>query len=261
MPSAICVCSVFLVKRRTLGFCWSLRAGVKRGRAAAGKRGRIARDGPDDLAMLQPSRRDDQDIAGHVILAQVAEQVGARHRIQRLLRAGDGPAERLVRPERGVEQFLDVMLRLVQVHRHFLFDDLALLGDLHRVEPRVEQHIQQHIEQFVEAVVAGPGMETGHLLAGEGVQVPADALDRLGDLLGRALLRAFEQQVLDEMADAVERGRLVARPHADPQADAHTQHVRHLRRGDRQTVLELSDLIHDWTNLMVPGRIVQPQQG
>ena len=110
------------------------------------------------------------------------------------------------------------MLRLVQVHRHLLLDDLALLGDVRRVELRVEQHIQQHIEQFVEAVMAGPGMETGRLLAGEGVQIAADALDRLGDLLGRALLRAFEEQVLDEMADAVERGRLVTRADADPQA-------------------------------------------
>ena len=141
--------------------------------------------------MLQSSRGDDQRIAGHVILAQVAEQVAARHRIQRLLCAGDGPAQRLARPERGVEQFLDVMLRLVQAHRDFLFDDLAFLGDVRRGELRVEQHIQQHIEQFVEAVMAGAGMKTGHLLAGEGVQVAADALDRLGDLLGRALLRAL----------------------------------------------------------------------
>ena len=60
-------------------------------------------------------------------------------------------------PERGVEQFLDLMLRLVQIHRHLLFDDLALLADVRRVEPGVEQHIQQHIEQFVEAVMARRG--------------------------------------------------------------------------------------------------------
>src|SRR5512137_854684 len=92
--------------------------------------------------------------------------------------------------------------------------------------------------------MAGTRMETGRLLAGEGVQVTADALDRLGDVPGRTLLRAFEQQMLDEVADAVELVRLVARAHTDPQAYAHTHHVRHLRRGDGQAVLELSDVIH-----------------
>src|ERR1017187_1639540 len=105
--------------------------------------------------------------------------------------------------------------------------------------------------------MAGTRMEEGHLLAGERVQVAADPLDRLGDLLGRALLRAFEQQMLDEMADAVEPGRLIARPHADPQADAHTQHVRHLRRGDCQTVLELSDVIHSLPKPNGQARTIQ----
>src|ERR1017187_3869214 len=50
--------------------------------------------------------------------------------------------------------------------------------------------------------------------------------------------------MLDEVADAIELRWFVARPHADPQADAHTQHVRHLCRGDCQTILELCDVIH-----------------
>ena len=211
-----------------------VNAGGRAARRGGGaKAGGIARDGPDHLAMLQFARRDDQGVSRHVIVAQVAEQVVTRHGIQRLLRAGDGAAEGLVRPERGVEQLLDVMLRLVQIHRHLLFDDLALLADLHRVELRVEPHIQQDIEQLVEAVMAGAGMETGRLLAGEGIQVTADALDRLGDGFGRALLRALEQQVFDEMADAVERGRLETRPHADPQAEAHAPPW---RRSDRSGV-------------------------
>jgi hypothetical protein len=101
-------------------------------------------------------------------------------------------------------------------HGDFLFDDLAFLADLQRVEPGVEEHIQQHVEQFVEAVGAGAGMETGHLLAGEGVEVTAEAFDGLGDFFGGALPGAFEEEVLDEMADAVERGRLVTGADADP---------------------------------------------
>ena len=76
------------------------------------------------------------------------------------------------------------MLRLVQVHRDLLLDDLAFLGDVGRRELRAEQHIQQHIEQVVEAVMTGSRMETRRLLARERVEVTADPLDRLGDLLG-----------------------------------------------------------------------------
>ena len=97
--------------------------------------GGIARDGPDDLAMLQSARSDDQGVGRDVVVAQIGEQVGARHRLQGFLRAGDGASEGLAGPEGGVEQFLNVMLWLVQNHRHLFFDDLALLVDLDRVEP------------------------------------------------------------------------------------------------------------------------------
>ena len=65
--------------------------------------GSIAGDGSGDLAMLQLSGGDDQGVAGNVMVVQLAEQVAATHRIERLLGAGDGPAKRLVRPKRGVE--------------------------------------------------------------------------------------------------------------------------------------------------------------
>src|SRR5664279_6052282 len=105
--------------------------------------------------------------------------------------------------------------------------------------------------------MARPRMKAGHLLAGEGIQVAANPLDRLGNLFGRALLRALEQQMLDEMTDAVELRWFVARPHSDPQANAHTQHVRHLRRGDCQTVLELGDVIHSLPKPNGQARTIQ----
>ena len=99
--------------------------------------------------------------------------------VERPVRARDGAAQGLVRPERRVEQFLDVVLGLVQVHGHLLLDDLPLLADVCGCELGVEQHVHEHVEQFVEAVVAGAGVETGRLLAGEGVEIAANALDRL----------------------------------------------------------------------------------
>ena len=64
----------------------------------------------------------------------------------------------------------------------------------------------------MEMAVAGTGMKAGQLLAGKRVEGTAQSFDRLGNLLGGPGAGAFEQQVLDEMADSVEVRRFVARP-------------------------------------------------
>ena len=136
-----------------------------------------------------------------------------------------------------------MLLGLVHVHGQFLLDHVALLADFHRVKHGVEKHVRQHVEQFVETIVARLGMEAGVFLAGEGVEIAADAFDRLGNFPGGTPSRALEEQVLDEMADAVSSPAHSARPRP-PTAQAHAGHVRHLRRGDRQPVFETCDLIH-----------------
>ena len=58
------------------------------------------------------------------------------------------------------------------------------------------------------------------LVGGERVHLAADRLDRLGDLARAAPVGALEEQVLEEVARARMRGRLVARAAPDPRADA-----------------------------------------
>src|SRR5205823_11491141 len=65
------------------------------------------------------------------------------------------------------------------------------------------------------------------LLGGEGVHLPADGFDRLRDLAGRALVGALEQEVLEEVRDTGQLGRLVARAHVDPEAQGHRPDVGH----------------------------------
>src|SRR6266700_2352665 len=97
---------------------------------------------------------------------------------------------------------------------------------------------------MVEAIVAAFGIKAGALLAGERVQIAADAFDGLGDLFGGTLARAFEKEMLDEMGDAVKGRRFVASADADPQPKADAGHVRHLRRGDGQAAFEPGNLVH-----------------
>ena len=100
----------------------------------------------------------------------------------------------------------------------------------------IEEHVGEDVEQFVETIVAGLGMVAGHFFAGESVEVTADAFDVLGNLAGGTAAGAFEQQVLDEMADAVELRRFVAAADPDPEAEADAGHVRHFGGGDGQAV-------------------------
>jgi hypothetical protein len=61
-------------------------------------------------------------------------------------------------------------------------------------------------------------------------------------LAGRAPMRSFEQRVLNEMANSVERRRFVTRasPHPNPETDG--AKARHVFRQNRETICEAGGL-------------------
>ena len=71
------------------------------------------------------------------------------------------------------------------------------------------------------------GVEADQFLGGEGVEIAADGIHRARDIFGRALRRALEQHVLDEVRDAVLFGGFAPRTGADPDSHRHGTHVRH----------------------------------
>jgi len=87
-------------------------------------------------------------------------------------------------------------------------------------------------------------MITGHLLAGEGVEITANALHILRNLPRGAPFGALEEQMLDEMADAVDFRRFIAAADAHPEPEADARHVRHFRRRDGNSVFKPGYLIH-----------------
>ena len=166
--------------------------------------------------MRQIARRRDQRRAGHVIGPQKIQQVVPRHGVECLHGASQRASERLVWPKRFIEQFLDVMLRLIEIHRQLFFDDAPFLFDFDRIELRVEKHVHQHVEQFVETIVPSFRVKARAFFAGEGVEVTADAFHGLRNLFRGAFRSSFEQEVLDEVRDAVQLRRFVTTAHSDP---------------------------------------------
>ena len=97
--------------------------------------------------------------------------------LDRLARAEDVPAERLVAEEQLVVDGPDVPLRRVEVDVHLLEDHALLLVDLLGVEPRVAEHVDENVERDVARLRGALHVVARELLAGEGVELSADAVD------------------------------------------------------------------------------------
>ena len=112
---------------------------------------------------------------------------------------------------------------------------VANAGRMHDVRQQIDRKRQVLVEDL--DVVAGV------LLRRERVELAADRVDRLRDVLGRARVGALEEHVLDEVRDAALRVGLVPRAAHQPDADRHRPDVRH-RLGD-ETKTGIEDLADD----------------
>ena len=135
-----------------------------------------------------------------------------------------GPPDRMAAEDRLRDDVVDEVLRVVVDHRDLLEHDLALGVDVG--EGRVVDHPRHHVERRLEAVVRDPGVDERRLARRGGVQLAAEAVEDLRDLLRRVCARALEEQVLDEVGDPGARIRLVARAGADPEAERDRADVR-----------------------------------
>ena len=144
---------------------------------------------------------------------------------------------------------MDELLRLVLVHRDLLEHDLALGVELG--EGRREDHLAHHVERDLELVVGHARVDDRVLARGGRVQLAAEAVEDLGDLLRAVARGALEEQVLDEMRDAGLGVGLVARAGADPEPDRDRADVREALRDDALARVELREHV-----LLLHARIV-----
>ena len=138
---------------------------------------------------------------------------------------------------------MDEVLRRVLVHRDLLEHDVSLGVDLGRVELRLEQHVGHDVERRLEVGVEDAGVDDRVLLGGGGVQLAAEAVEDLGDLHRRVARRALEQEVLDQVRDALLPAHLVARAGADPDADGDRAHRRDALGDDPLAAVQCCDRV------------------
>ncbi len=160
---------------------------------------------------VEPSRDPDDHSRRLVPAIQIAEEGLARCVPHGLLAADDVPAERLVAVEHVVIDAADEVARRVEVHVHLLDDHALLALDLLRVELRVPQHVGEHVERDAAVLRRALDVVARVLLAREGVELAADAVDLDADVArGRTPLRPLEEHVLAEVRDPVRLRGLVA---------------------------------------------------
>ncbi len=154
------------------------------------------------------------------------------------LRPENRAPERVTLPEVLREELVDEIVRRVLDHLDLFEDHLLLALDLVGRECRTKHDVGEQVDRERQMLVEHLDVVAGVFLRGERVELPADRIDRLRDVLGRAGRGALEEHVLDEVGDAAARLDLVARAARQPHADRHRPHVGHRLGDEPQPVVE-----------------------
>src|SRR4051794_4192985 len=191
---------------------------------SSGERGA---DQPDDLVMLEVSRRRHDHRVGRVSTAVVAVDLPPGQLKNGRLGAEDRPTQRDVAVERRGELVVGELPRVVVAHRDLFEDNTPLDVDVRAGHRRAEHDVGDDVERQRQIPVEHDRVVAGVLLLGERVELTAHRIHGFRDVQRRATGGALEQQVLEEMAGAGEGGRLVAGTDGHPDADARATDPRH----------------------------------
>ena len=183
----------------------------------------------------------DDDVVVRVRGAMVGGERPPRHGRDHLGPADHRPPER-VAAENGIgDNVVDEVLRVVVDHRDLLEHDLALRVNIRK--DGVVDHPDDHVERRLQPVVRHTGVEEGRLARRRRVQLAAEPVEDLGDLLGGVCARALEEQVLDEVRHARTTVRLVTRAGPDPEAERDGADARDVLGDDALPRRELRELV------------------
>ena len=110
-----------------------------------------------------------------------------------------------------------------RIHRlaDFLQHDIPLARQLRLVEQAVLDDVAEDVDGERQVALQRLAEERRRLARRPGVDMAADRLDLVGDVLRAAARRALEHHVFEQVGDAVDLGRFVARAGVDPDAAGH----------------------------------------
>ena len=178
-----------------------------------------ALDQRDEALVREIPGRSDDDVAGRVARAVIRGDRAPGDVGYHLRAPQHGASQRVVPENRLREEVVDQLLRRVLDHRDLLEDDLALGVEVD--ELRREDQVGHHVERFLDMLVQHACVDDGVVACGRRIELAAEAVEDLRDLLRRVLLRPLEEQMLQEVRNARPRVVLVPGAGADPEAEGH----------------------------------------
>ena len=144
----------------------------------------------------------------------------------------------MVFPEALREQLVHEVVGRVLDHLDLFEHDLLLALDIAGTERRIQHDVRQHVHRQRQVFVEHLDVVAGVFLRGERIELPADRINRLRDVLGGPRRRPLEQHMLDEVGDAAALGRFVPRAARQPDTDADRPDFGHLLGEKTEPVIE-----------------------
>ena len=108
------------------------------------------------------------------------------------------------------KQIVDFIGWRVQIGVDFIQDDFLLLGQLVFGEGGAECDVGKEVETALVVLFEEGGLKAGLFFGGEGVEITTHIIQAAQDVVGFAVLRAFEDGVLHEVSKAVFLWQLIA---------------------------------------------------
>ena len=152
---------------------------------------------------------------------EIGLEMGRFESLDAVHRAEDRPPGGLVGKRGCLHQVEHHVLRRVLCRGDLLKDHVALAGKLGAVEARGEDDVAQDVESEPEILAQHARVIRGRVDPGRGIELAANRLDLLGDILGATARGALEGHMLEEMGDAMLGQALAAAAGADPDAERH----------------------------------------
>ena len=121
----------------------------------------------------------------------------------------------------------DDVVRRIHCLADFLQHDIPLARQLRLVEQAVLVDVAEDIDGERQVALERLAEEGRRLARRPGVDMAADRLDLVGDVLCAAARRALEHHVFEQVGHAVDLGRFVARAGVDPDAAGHRLDLGH----------------------------------
>jgi hypothetical protein len=197
-----------------------------------------------ELVVLDVPRRRDHDVAARVHLAVIAGEHALRHRRDHVGRPDHGAPERMMAEDRLREEIVNELLRCVLVHRDLLEYDGPFRVKVGK--GRCERHVGHYVERRLHVGVGHARVDHRVLARGCRVELAAEPVEDLRDLLSGVGARALEEEVLDEVRDAGLGVGLVSGARPDPEAERDRADARNPLRDDPLARVELGEdvLLH-----------------